>query len=138
MLIGELTWIYTSGGGTANLNFIPHLRDSDAARLWFEDGSRLERTHQQLLLRWHARGHRIRQLKTLVWNPAGAGGTNWNTTTSNWLDGAIPQVFRFRLCEIRQCRRRHGNVDPAGVTPGGVEISHTSGTLPLHQRIDQR
>ena len=69
--------------------------------------------------------------KTLTWNPVN-GGAAWNTTTTNWLDGAnAPQAFAnadaVNFTDAGLAAGSTVTVQPAGVNPGAFNVSNTTG-----------
>jgi autotransporter-associated beta strand protein len=69
--------------------------------------------------------------RSLVWNPAGAGGTNWSTDTANtnWLDGAVASSYADGdVVNFTDSGVGAVIIDGGGVAPGGTNISNTSGT----------
>lgn len=64
--------------------------------------------------------------KNLVWSPV---TTDWNSSSVNWLDGAGSSTFNSGdLVTFADAGVGMVNIDPAGVSPGGVTVSNSSGT----------
>src|SRR5207249_9493918 len=64
--------------------------------------------------------------KNLVWNTP--NGT-WNTTQSNWLDGANPSTFSTNdTVNFTDAAVGNVTVDAGGVNPADINVSNTTGT----------